>query len=74
LEEWDSVKSGFNDAKFVDMLEQVDDESNDTDSVVVSTMERIHRDHFTDECKSEEIGLNVQKASAEGMLARICHD
>ena len=32
-------------AKFVSMLEQVEDESNTTDSIVVSTMEKIHRVH-----------------------------
>lgn len=45
LDEWDSVKAGFKDANFVSMLEQVDDESSDTNSVVVSTMEKIHRAH-----------------------------
>ena len=47
LKEWDTVKaSGLNDAKFVSMLEQVDDdERNGVGSIVVSTMEKVHRVH-----------------------------
>ena len=47
LKEWDTVKaSGLNDAKFVSMLEQVDDDKrNGVDSIVVSTMEKVHRVH-----------------------------
>ncbi|KAL7499976.1 hypothetical protein ACHAWT_010917 [Skeletonema menzelii] len=47
LEEWDSVKAGFKNANFASMLEQVDGETNATDTVVVSTMEKIHRVHST---------------------------
>lgn len=49
MKEWDSAKAGFKGANFVSMLEQVDDESSGTDSVVVSTMEKIHRVHSTNE-------------------------
>ena len=42
----DTINSNMlNNAKFVSMLEQVDEESNSTDSIVVSTMEKIHRVH-----------------------------
>jgi superfamily I DNA and/or RNA helicase len=47
LQEWDSVKTEFKDAKFVSMLEEVDNESNVADSVVVSTIEKVHRVHST---------------------------
>jgi superfamily I DNA and/or RNA helicase len=42
----DTINSSMlNNAKFVSMLEQVEEESNGTDSIVVSTMEKIHRVH-----------------------------
>jgi hypothetical protein len=50
LADWDSVKAkGLNHAKFVNMIEQVDFESTVTDSVVVSTIEKVHRVHSTDD-------------------------
>lgn len=45
LEEDTINSSMLSNAKFVSMLEQVEDESNTTDSIVVSTMEKIHRVH-----------------------------
>eukprot|EP00574_Skeletonema_japonicum_P011504 CAMPEP_0201717586 /NCGR_PEP_ID=MMETSP0593-20130828/3283_1 /ASSEMBLY_ACC=CAM_ASM_000672 /TAXON_ID=267983 /ORGANISM="Skeletonema japonicum, Strain CCMP2506" /LENGTH=1033 /DNA_ID=CAMNT_0048207681 /DNA_START=56 /DNA_END=3157 /DNA_ORIENTATION=- len=49
LEEWDLVSAKSMDANFVDTLDQVDIESNGADAIVVSTIEKVHRVHSTDE-------------------------
>ena len=49
MEEWDLVSAKSMDANFVDTLDQVDVESNGADAIVVSTIEKVHRVHSTDE-------------------------
>jgi len=48
----------------VSMLEKVGDESNDTDSVVVSTMEKIHRVH-SESVGEKDVSTNLSRLAID---------